>query len=116
MATDYYHTVELIGPYEKVSKCKELLIQDMLCGNCEDHRARESELDEDDIWHLTYWFMTDGQVDHKVVTDLLYLLHNGVYPSLKVNWTSFDEYGDFPPQVIVIVSFPPAHWSETNRL
>ena len=106
MANIYSNEVELIGPYEKVSKCKELLIQDMLCANCVRHEPRKSVLDADDTWHLTYGFETNGEADREGVVRLLDSLHNEVYPSLRVFWTSLDEFGDLPPQVIV--SFPPA--------
>ena len=112
MSNAYYNTVELIGPYEIVSKCKELLIQDMLCANCVEHHPKKSVLDADDIWHLTYWFETNWAADREVVARLLDSLQNGVYPSLKVKWISLEEWDgssdleDEPPKVLF--SFPSA--------
>ena len=106
MATKHCHEVKLSGPYEIVSKFKELLIQSMLCANCVRHQPRKSVLDADDTWHLTYCFEMNGEADREGVVRLLDSLHDEVYSSLKVNWTSLDEFGDLPPQMIA--SFPPA--------
>ena len=87
MTIEYYHTVIFKGPYKVVSKCKELLIQEMLCANCVRHHPKKSENSVyDDHWFLIYCFETKGEEYHGVIINLLFALLKGAYPSLSVFW------------------------------
>ena len=115
MIIEFNHTVILKGPYKVVSKCKELLIQRMLCANCVRHHPKQSQNSGYDHWFLIYCFKTKGEEYHEVIKNLLFALCEGAYPSLRVSW-SYE--GEVAPSE-VIFSFPPTvdlYRDKKNRL